>query len=81
MLDAMDSHGYRRWREARNFANRGGIHVFEIRDDHLPVERLEFLYPPGEAIQINTLVLLCGQVWDGFQIFETDQSRETSPRV
>jgi|GEM_PF-1738984 len=56
MLDTVDSHRNRCWRQACNFANRDSVHVFEIRDDYLPVKRLELLDPSGEAIKIDALV-------------------------
>src|SRR5579872_976631 len=43
VLDPVHPHGNRRGREASDFSDSGGVHVFEIGNDHLPIERLELL--------------------------------------
>src|ERR1700722_11627913 len=41
VLDAMNSHGHVRGRQARDLPNRCRIHLFEIRNNDLAIERLE----------------------------------------
>jgi hypothetical protein len=41
VLDSMDSHCHVRRRQARDLSNRCGVHLFEIRNNDLAIERFE----------------------------------------
>jgi hypothetical protein len=74
VLDPVYPHGYVRWRKAGDFCNRHCIHVFQIRDDHLAVERFELSNQCRQTIQIEALVrvvrIFFGNLFELFQRYK-----------
>jgi len=56
VFDPMNSHGNIRRRQTRDLADRCRIHVVEIRDDDLAIERFETLNQAREPVQIQAPV-------------------------
>jgi len=56
VFDPVNPHGHIRGRQPRDFSDGNSVHGFEIRDDDLPVERLELLNQHRQPFQIYSLV-------------------------
>lgn len=74
VLDPVYLHGHVPRRQTRDFADGHRVHVFEIRDDDLAIERFELLDQPGQAVEIETPVR-GGFVFGGkhVEIFQSHQ--------
>lgn len=75
----MNSHRNVAWREARNFRDGSRIHVFQIKNDDLAIERFEPQHHRREAVQVDAPVgrrLPLGPVWKCFELFQREQPRE-----
>src|ERR1019366_4437680 len=76
-LDTVNFHGYIRRGNPGDLADRCGIHAFEVREDHRPVNRLQALDQMQEAFQGHAPVhgklalLLDGYTLDFFQADES----------
>lgn len=76
VLDAVNLHRHVSGRESRDFRDGGGVHLFEIENNHLAVEGLQLLDQPGKALEIfavagvGLVVCLGGE---RFEFFERDE--------
>ncbi len=62
--------------ESGDLANGGGVQSFQIRKDHVTVERLEVLNQSQQAIEILIAVrslLPSADIWKALQFFQVDQ--------
>jgi hypothetical protein len=79
VLDSMNPHCNIRRRQTRDLANGCRIHVFEIRDDDLAIERFEPLNQGREPVQIYAPVnggRTLGLVREHFELFQAYESRK-----
>ncbi len=79
VLDSMNPHGNICGRQTRDLANGCRIHVFEVRNDDLAIERLEPLNQGREPVQIQSPVTLArtfGFVRQRFEFFQAYESRK-----
>src|SRR5450631_1119412 len=75
-LDAVNLCGDVAGREPGDFSDRCSVETFEVRENHVPVERLQSLNQMKEPIQGLTAVgglRASGCVGQGLQFFEADQ--------
>jgi len=82
ILDTVDLHRDVAWRYSGDLAYRCGIHAFEVREDHLPIQRLQSLDQAQEVLQRGASVyrepvLLANR--HRLDIFETDETCMCSP--
>jgi hypothetical protein len=75
----VDPHRHVRGRQARDLSDGHRVHVFEIRDDDLAIQRLELLNQHRHPFQVDSLVrsnLALGHVREHIEFFQTDERRK-----
>lgn len=74
VLDPMYPHGHIRGRQPRDFSDGHRVHIFQIGNDDLTVERLELLNQPRQPLQIDALMrvarIFFRKLFEFFQIHE-----------
>src|SRR5581483_7356370 len=76
VLDAVNFGRYISGGESGDLANGGGVQSFQIRKDHVTVERFEPLNQSQQAIEILVSVrsvLSANEIWKALQFFQIDQ--------